>query len=151
MGVLSAVEHIFNETAMHAKAQASNRMEKANRASHGPRVRAKERVKRTREKSKGKSKGTKSANQGAKGLHKGKHRKLVSQVLKTRNQRQIQKLMKLRSLNFMTVGVMMSGMMTGVVLDGTKVGNIRQTIPQAHFHVEVWMSVPPEVRSGLNG
>ena len=26
MGVLSAVEHIFNETAMHARAQASNRM-----------------------------------------------------------------------------------------------------------------------------
>ena len=39
MGVfLSAVEHIFNETAMHARAQASNRMAKANRASHGPRV-----------------------------------------------------------------------------------------------------------------
>ena len=36
MGVFSAVVHIFNETAMHAKAQASNRMAKANRASHGP-------------------------------------------------------------------------------------------------------------------
>ena len=30
MGVLSAVEHIFKETAMHAKAQASKRMAKAN-------------------------------------------------------------------------------------------------------------------------
>ena len=49
MGVLSAVEHIFNETAMHARAQASNRLAKANRASHGPRVRAKVRVKRIRE------------------------------------------------------------------------------------------------------
>ena len=53
MGVLSAVEHIFNETAMHAKAQTSNRMAKANRASHGPRVsphsQAKARVKKTRE------------------------------------------------------------------------------------------------------
>ena len=29
MGVLSAVEHIFNETAMHARARASNRMAKA--------------------------------------------------------------------------------------------------------------------------
>ena len=52
MGVLSAVEHFFNETAMHAKAQASNRMAKANRASHGPRVsphsQAKARVKQTR-------------------------------------------------------------------------------------------------------
>ena len=38
MGVLSAGEHIFNETAMHAKAQASNRMAKANRANHCPRV-----------------------------------------------------------------------------------------------------------------
>ena len=52
MGVVSAVEHIFNETAMQARAQASNRLARANRASHGPRVRAKERVKRTREKSK---------------------------------------------------------------------------------------------------
>ena len=67
MGVSSAVEHIFNETAMHARTQASNRLAKANRASHGPRVRAKVTVKRTREKSKGKSKGTK----GAKGSHKG--------------------------------------------------------------------------------
>ena len=35
MGVVSAVEHIFNETAMHARAQASNRLARANRASHG--------------------------------------------------------------------------------------------------------------------
>ena len=38
VGVLSAVVRIFNEIAMHAKAQASNRMAKAYRASHGPRV-----------------------------------------------------------------------------------------------------------------
>ena len=49
MGVLSAVEPIFNETAMHARAQANNRLAKTNRASHDPRERAKERVKRTRE------------------------------------------------------------------------------------------------------
>ena len=49
MGVLSAVVHIFNETSMHARAQASNRLAKANRASHGPRVRAKARVKETKE------------------------------------------------------------------------------------------------------
>ena len=52
MSVLSVVEHIFNETAMHAKAVLSNRMAKANRASHGPRVsfhsQAKVRVKKTR-------------------------------------------------------------------------------------------------------
>ena len=74
MGVLSAVEHIFNETAMHAKAQASNRMAKANGVSHGPRVsphpQAKARVKKTRIQRK--SKGTKSSNQGVKGSHKGK-------------------------------------------------------------------------------
>ena len=28
----------------------------------------------------------------------------------------------------------MNGMMTGVLLDGTKVGNKRMTLPQAHFH-----------------
>ena len=37
MGVVSAVEHIFNEIAMHTRVQASNRMAKANRASQGPR------------------------------------------------------------------------------------------------------------------
>ena len=51
MGVVSAVEHIFSETAMHAKAQTSNRMAKADRASYGPRVsphfQAKARVKKT--------------------------------------------------------------------------------------------------------
>ena len=53
MGVLSAVEHIFNETAMHAKAQASNRMAKASGVSHGlrlsPHPQAKARVKKTSE------------------------------------------------------------------------------------------------------
>ena len=39
----------------------------------------------------------------------------------------------------------------GVLLDGTKVGNERMTLPQAHFHLEVWMSLAPAVRSGLNG
>ena len=59
MGVFCAMEHIFNEAAMHARAQASSRLAKANRASHGPREptvpKARTRV---------------------------KHRKLVSQVLK---------------------------------------------------------------------
>ena len=68
MSVVSAVEHIFNEIALHARAQASNRLARANRASHGPRVRAKKREKITREKSQGISKGTK----GAKGSYKGK-------------------------------------------------------------------------------
>ena len=53
--------------------------------------------------------------------------------------------------NGMMAGVLMNGMTTGVLLDGTKVGNKRMTLPQAHFHLAVWMSVPPVVRSGLNG
>ena len=52
MGVFSAVVRIFNEIAMHARTQASNRPAKANRASHGPRVssdtQAKVRVKKAR-------------------------------------------------------------------------------------------------------
>ena len=34
---------------------------------------------------------------------------------------------------------------------GTKVGNKRMTLLQAHFHLEVWVLVPRVVRSGLNG
>ena len=37
-----AVERIFNVTAMHAEAMASNHLARANRASHGQRVRAKD-------------------------------------------------------------------------------------------------------------
>ena len=149
---------------MHARAQASHRLAKANRARHGPRVRGKGQSKEKKGKSKGTSKGTK----GAKG------RKLVSQVLKTRNQRHARKLRNLHShvpltlpgtmvgivpngtmagvlMNGMMTGVLMNEMMTGVLLDGTKVGNKRMTLPQAHFHMEVWILVPPVVRSGLNG
>ena len=48
-------------------------------------------------------------------------------------------------------GVLLNEMMTGALLDGTKVGNKRLTLPQAHFHLEIWISVPPVVRSGSNG
>ena len=54
-------------------------------------------------------------------------------------------------MNGTMAGVLMNPMMTGVLLDGTKVGNKRITLPQTHAHSEVWMSVPPVVRSGLNG
>ena len=150
MGVLSAVEHIFNETAMHARAQASNRMAKANRASHGPRVKAKERVKRTRENPKDSPEDPKDP-KVPKAHTKAKHRKLVSQVLETRNRRQAQTFRNLHRRAPLTLpgtmvgtvtngtmaGVSMNGMMTGVLLDGTKVGNKRMTLPQAHFHLEV--------------
>ena len=52
MGVLSAVQHMFNETAMQERTLARKRLAKAIRASHGPRVnlqsQAQERVKRTK-------------------------------------------------------------------------------------------------------
>ena len=35
------------------------------------------------------------------------------------------------------------------LLDGTKVGNKRMTLLQAHFHLEVLIWVPPVVRSGF--
>ena len=65
--VSSAVEHTFNVTEMHAKATASSCLARVNRASHGPRVMAKERGKKVRVTSKGKSKGAK----GAKCSYKG--------------------------------------------------------------------------------
>ena len=48
-------------------------------------------------------------------------------------------------------GISVSGMVIGVLLGGTKVGNKRTTLVQAPFHSEVWMLVPPVVRSCLSG
>ena len=67
----------FNLNAMHAGKQSSAK------ASHGPRVRAKERLKITRENPKTSPMEPKVP----KARTRVKHRKLVSQVLKTRNQR----------------------------------------------------------------
>ena len=57
MGILSVMEHIFNESAMQARTLARNRLAKAIKASHGPRVspqsQVKERVKKTMENRKG--------------------------------------------------------------------------------------------------
>ena len=53
--------------------------------------------------------------------------------------------------NATMAGTVANGMVTGVELDGTKVGNKLMTLLQAHFHPEICMSVPPEVRRGLNG
>ena len=84
MGVLSAAEHIFNEIAMHARAQASNRMAKAHRASHGPRVsphpQATARVNKIRENPKENFKEPKVRTKVPKAYTKAKHRKLVSEV-----------------------------------------------------------------------
>ena len=87
---------------------------------------------------------------------KVKRRKMVSQVLKTRNQRQARRLRNLHKHVLLTLhgtvaGVLANGMMAVILLDGTKVGNKRMTLLQAYFHLEVWMSVPQVVRSGLIG
>ena len=85
----------FNETAVHARAQASNRMAKANRASHGPRVspqtQVKVRARKTIENPKENPKGPKVRSKVPKVYTRAKHRKLVCQVLKTRNRRQAQR------------------------------------------------------------
>ena len=61
LGVKSAMEHIFNETAMQARTLASNRQAKAIKVSHGPRVSPQSKGQESNRKSKGKSKGTKGA------------------------------------------------------------------------------------------
>ena len=76
---------------MHAKAQASNRMAKANTASHGPRVRAKEIVKKTRKNPKQNPKEPKVRSKVPKAHTRAKHRELVSQVFNTRNRKQARK------------------------------------------------------------
>ena len=48
-------------------------------------------------------------------------------------------------------GFMMNGMIAEVLLDGMKVGNKRTTHLQAHFHLEVWISVPRVVLKDLKG
>ena len=103
MSVVSAVEHNFNETAMHARTQASNRLAKANRGS--PRVRAKVRVKKTRRNPNENPKEPKvsKVRTGA------KHRKLLSPVLKNRNHRQARTLRNLHR----HVPLTLSGTMVG--------------------------------------
>ena len=151
----------FNETAnarMNTGKQSSGKDKQSKSWSKSE---GKGKSKENKGKSKGKSKGTK----GVKGSHKGKTSKLVSQVLKTRNQRQARTLRNFHRhvpltlpenmfgivTNGTMAGLLINGMMTGVLLDGTKVGDKRMTLPQAHFHLEVWILVPPIVRSGLNG
>ena len=150
---------------------------KANRASHGARVsphtQARVRVRKTRTNPKENPKEPKVRTKVPKAHTRAKHQKLVSQVLKTRNQRQAQTFRNLHRhvpltllgtmigmvtngtmagvvTNGTMIGIVTNGTMAGVLVDGTKVGNKRMTSPQAHFRLEVWMSVAA-VRSGLNG
>ena len=67
----------------------STRLAKANRASQGPRVRAKARGKKTRENRKENPKEPKVRTKVLKAHTRAKHRKLVSQVARTRNRKQV--------------------------------------------------------------
>ena len=93
-------------------------------------------------------------------------RKLVSQVLKTRNRTQARKLRNLHKHVPLTTPWFHDGWNGAKWNDGwsfdewngdwSSVGwhegwEQRMTLLQAHFQLEAWMSVPPEVRSGLNG
>ena len=88
MGVLCAVEHIFNETAMHARAQASNRLARAEQVMKGKSEEDKGKPKENPKEPKVRIKVPKAHT-------RAKHRKLVSQVLNTRNRRQARKLRNL--------------------------------------------------------
>ena len=137
---------------MHAKAEAMNRMAKDKQSKSWsksePSLSGKGKSKESKGKSKGKSKRTKSANQGAKGLHMGKTSKAGLSVLensKPEASSDIQESAQTCTTgtspgtmvgmvtNGTMAGVSMSEMMTGVLLDGTKLGNKRMTLPQAHF------------------
>ena len=101
--------------------------------------------KENKEESKGKSNGTK----GAKGSHKGKTSKTGLSGLensKSETSSETQKYAQTCptddswihdgwNLDESIVGVLINGMMTGFLLDGTKVGNKRMTLLQAHFHL----------------
>ena len=92
---------------------------------------------------------------------RAKHRKLVSQVLKSRNRRQVQKLRNLHR-HVPTDTSWNDGWNGDEWNDGwsfdewnddwSSVGwHEGTTLLQAHFHLEVSMSVPLVVRSGLKG
>ena len=60
---------------------------------------------------------------------RAKHRKSVSQVLKTRNRRQARTFRNLHR----HVPLTLPGTIAGIVTNGTMAGNKRMTLPQAHF------------------
>ena len=120
---------------MHARTQASNRLARTNRASHGPRVRAKERVKRTSENPKS-IKGTK----GAKGSHKGKTSKTGLLGLENSKSEKSSETQESAHTRHADNSWIHDGWKYDEWNDdwsSTSVGNKRMTIPQAHFHKEV--------------
>ena len=109
MGVAGAVEH-----------PASNRLAKANRASHCPRVKLKESVKR------GKIQKTVQRIQRCQKLMQGQNIKNWSlRSLKTRNQGQARKLRKQRKWDLFVPLTRHEFMMNGVLTNGTTAGVLR--------------------------
>ena len=117
MVVSSVVELTLNESAMfttpHAKAVASIRLAKTNRASHGPRVLAKERAVTVRENPKDNPKVPKVP----KIRTRVKPRELVYLVWRNRNQRQVRRVRNLHRcipltvLSWTILGLMMAGVL----------------------------------------
>ena len=119
MGVLSAVEHIFQRDCNARKStgkQASGN--------------GKQRKSWSQSEDKSNSEENQRKSKGTRGAQGKTHRKLVYEVLKTRNQRQVRKLRNLHRrvpltiLGFTVAGVLKNGIMTGVRLDGTKGTNV---------------------------
>ena len=139
MGVCKCGGAHFQRDCNARKSTGKQSYDKGNRASHGPRVsqhsQAKARVKKTRENPK---ENPKEPTVPFRNLHRHGPLTLLGTMVGM-------------VTNGTMAGVSMNGMTTGVLLDGTKVGNKRMTLRQTPFHLEVWMSVPPVVRSGLNG
>ena len=149
----SAVEQIFNVTAMHAKATERNHLAKANRASHGQRVRAKDIVQKVMENPKENPKVTMVPKVRTRVKHRKKKR--IYQVWNTRNPRQVQKLWNLHRRIALTLltGIILGVMMAGVTMNELnddwssvgwheKAGSKPMAIPQAHFYLDVLILVP---------
>ena len=162
MGVLSAVEHIFNETAMARKSTGKQSYGKGKQSKSWSKSEPSFSGKGKSEVSRENPKVPKVRSKVPEAHTRVKHRQFVCQALKTRNRRQARTFRNLHRhvqltllgtmagivTNGTMAGVLMNGMMTGVLLDVTKVGNNCMTHPQAHFHLEVLILVPPVVRSG---
>ena len=128
------------------KGKASNHLARANRASHGPRLRAKERVKKVI--------GNPDENPKVPKVRtRVKPRKLVYQVLKTRNQRQAQKTRNLHRrspltiltrtlLGVMIAGVTLNGMITELQLEWHEGWDQTCDNSASPFSLEVLILVP---------
>ena len=150
------------ETAMHARARASNRLARANRASHGPRVKVKDTIKKTVGNPKESPKEPKVRTKVPKAHTRVKHRKLVSQVWKKTKSGTSSETQESAQTCPTDNSWIQDAWSPDEWNDGwsydewnddwSSVGwhegwNKRMAIPQAHFHLEVLILV----RDGLNG